>query len=126
MPAAETYVRFALSVSVTVMSPPPCPAGSPPFRRGVSVYVTLLPTPTVVGAADLVIWTSENPPLTVVFAVTVLLAGLPSGSGELTVNAAVIVPPTLATAGTVRLGALAPEASDVLRVQVMVCPAHSG
>ena len=88
--------------------------------------MTLLPTPTVVGAADFVIETSENPPLTVVFAVTVLFAGLPSGSGELTVNAAVIVPPTLATAGTVRLGALAPAASEVLRVQVIAWPAQSG
>jgi hypothetical protein len=88
--------------------------------------VTLLPTPTVVGDADLVIDTSENPPLTVVFAVTVLLAVLPSGSGELTVNAAVMVPPTFATAGTVRLGALALAASDALRVQAIAWPAHSG
>ena len=55
-----------------------------------------------------------------VVAVGVLLLVSPSGSGELTVNAAVIEPATLATAGTVRLGALAPEASDKLRVQVIV------
>ena len=87
--------------------------------------MTLLPTATVVGDADLVIETSDDPPVTVVVAVTVLFAGLPSASGELAWKAAVIDPPTLATAGTVSAGAFAPGASDADRVQEIV-PLQSG
>ncbi len=88
--------------------------------------MTFWPTPMVAEDAVLVTDTLE-PPVTLVETGAVLLAELPSGSGELTVSAVEIVPPTLATAGKFSTGALAPEASEVFRVQVIVVPAtHCG
>lgn len=90
----------------------------------------LAPSATGVGVPDLVMATSE-PLVTVTVALEVLLARLPSGMGEVSpltapvAKAAVMLPLMLATAGTVRTGAAAPEASGPLRRQLTV-PVVSG
>ena len=123
VPVADTSVSPAPRVSVTVMGV--AASDTPPFRRGVRVYVTLSPTPTLARLRVLVMDTSA-PSVAVTLAELVLLAVLPSGMAEssglrpLTANAAVTVPFTLATAGTVSSAADAPLARVPLRVHVTV------
>ncbi len=120
VPVAETKVKRASSVSVTVITPLPVdPAGTPPLRRGVSVKVMFCPCGTLVGEADLVIDTSALPPLTVVLATAVLLFGSPSPIEPVTSNEPEIVPATLPTAGTVNVGATPLTAIAPVRVQLI-------
>ena len=95
-----------------------------------SVYTTLAPWATLELAAVLVMDTSA-PEVDVTSADVVLLAVLPSGMAELSglmpsmAKAAVTVPLTLDTAGTVSTEADAPLARVPVRVQVTL-PLLSG
>src|SRR3989344_1045877 len=115
IPAVLPSVPALLAVAVTA---------------GVSVYTTLAPWATLELAAVLVMDTSA-PEVDVTSADVVLLAVLPSGMAELSglmpsmAKAAVTVPLTLDTAGTVSTEADAPLARVPVRVQVTL-PLLSG